>query len=265
MQARSRAGRRSAEPAGQGGVREPRRSTSAHPVHLLTTHALAATVVKHRSRFAEHPLAVRWIQLISGLFGFGLSVSLMIRSGLGLGPWDAFHVGIHLLTGISVGNVSILVGLAIVLGTLTIGIRPGAGTIANMVLIGVFLDLLLPWVPEAPGWAWGLGYYLVALVINGFSTGLYISPALGTGPRDGLMIGLSERLGWPVRRVRTMIELSVLGFGWWMGGTVGVGTVLFTLLIGPAAQWGLELFGVVRRGVGAEAQRPAPHPTREAA
>jgi uncharacterized membrane protein YczE len=227
---------------------------------------LAATVAKHRSPSAERALPWRWLQLLAGLFGFSVSISLMIRSGLGLGPWDAFHVGLHLLTGVSVGSASILVGLVIVLGTLFIGIRPGAGTIANMVLIGVFLDLLLPWVPEAPGWAWGLGYYLAALGINGFSTGLYISPALGTGPRDGLMIGLSDRLGWPVRRVRTMLELSVLGFGWWMGGAVGVGTVLFTLLIGPAAQWGLELFGVVPRGPAEEAPpHPAPQPTNKAA
>lgn len=168
----------------------------------------------------------------------------MIRSGLGLGPWDAFHVGIHNLTGMTVGTASILVGLVIVLASLPLGVRPGSGTIANMVLIGIFIDLILPVVPEAAGGLLGLGYYVVGIGLAGLATGMYIGAGLGSGPRDGLMLGLSSLRGWPVRRVRMMIELSALGAGWVMGGPVGVGTVLFALLIGPAVQVGLRLFGV---------------------
>lgn len=200
-------------------------------------------------------LWLRAAQFGAGLFAFGVAIALMIRSGLGLGPWDAFHVGIHLATGISVGMASALVGVAIVAGTLTLGVRPGVGTLGNMVLVGVFIDLALPFTPAAPGWGWALGYYLVALGLMGLGTGLYIGAGFGKGPRDGLMIVFCERSGWPVRRVRTLIEVSVLALGWAMGGPIGLGTLLFTLSAGPAAQWGLGLFGVLPSTVPAP---PAP-------
>lgn len=180
-----------------------------------------------------------------GLFGCGLSVALMIRSQLGLGPWDAFHVGLHSITGLTVGTVSILVGLAILCGTHFMGVRHGLGTLVNMVMIGVFIDLLLPVVPLATGIASGLAYYAVALVVFGLATGVYLAAGLGSGPRDGLMIGLADRAGMPVRRMRTMVELLVLVAGWAMGGRVGLGTVLFAVTGGPAMQWGMQLFGLI--------------------
>lgn len=189
--------------------------------------------------------AARWAQLVAGLLGIGIAIPLMIRSGLGLGPWDAFHVGIHELTGISVGSASVLVGLVIVLASYPLGIRPGPGTIANMILIGAFIDIVLPRVPDAAGWAAGLGYYVVGIGLAGLSTGMYIGARLGNGPRDGLMIGLSAAGGWPVRRVRTMIEMAALLAGWGMGGAVGVGTILFAVTIGPVVQIGLQLFGAL--------------------
>lgn len=185
-----------------------------------------------------------WAQLLAGLAGFAVAVSLMIRSGLGLGPWDAFHVGLHRWTGISVGGASIVAGVVIVVGSLPIGIRPGWGTLANMVLIGVFIDLLLPRVPPAPSLPLAFVFHLAGIGICGLATGFYIAAGLGTGPRDGLMIGLAERYGWPVGRVRTGIELTVLLLGWGMGGTVGIGTVLFAFGIGPVTQWGLRVCGV---------------------
>jgi uncharacterized membrane protein YczE len=193
---------------------------------------------------------VRWSQLMVGLFAFGLSIALMMRSHLGLGPWDAFHVGLHDLTGITVGTASILAGVVIVGGTWIFGERPAAGTAVNMVMIGVFLDLTLPYVPSAHGWAWGLAYFLSGIALCGVATGLYIAPGLGKGPRDGLAILLSERLHWPVRRVRTCIELGVLAAGWAMGGPIGVGTVIFSFLMGPSMQWGMQLFGLIPRKQG---------------
>jgi len=186
-----------------------------------------------------------WLQLVVGLVGFGLAVPLMIRSGLGLGPWDAFHLGLGNLTGITVGTASILVGVAIVAGSYRLGIRPGPGTLVNMVLVGVLIDLVLPFVPPASAWAGRLAYYLSAIVLVGLATGMYIAANLGEGPRDGLMIGLSRRTGLSVRLVRTLIEVVVLAAGWAMGGPIGVGTVLFALMAGPATQFGLQLFGVV--------------------
>lgn len=187
----------------------------------------------------------RWVQLVVGLLGYGLAVPLMIRSGLGLGPWDAFHVGLHNLTGISVGVASILVGLLIVIGSFRLGVRPGPGTIANMVLIGLFIDLIMPLIPDAGGWELGLAYFVVGIILSGVATGMYIGAGLGSGPRDGLMLGVSRLRGWPVRRVRTGIEMMALLAGWGMGGTVGVGTVLFAAAIGPAVQVGLQLFGAL--------------------
>lgn len=193
-----------------------------------------------------------WVQLVVGLFGYGVAVALMIQSQLGLGPWDAFHVGVQNLTGIPVGQASIYVGMLLLLGTWFIGVRPGLGTLSNMVLIGVFLDLLLPVLPLAQGWAMGLAYFIPGLLICGLATGFYIGAGLGKGPRDGLMVGLSERTGWPVRRVRTLIELVVLLFGWLMGGTIGVGTLLFAFGIGPSVQWGMRICGVLDAPAAAE-------------
>lgn len=200
-----------------------------------------------------------WAQLVLGLCGFGIAVPLMIASGLGLGPWDAFHVGLHELTGMSVGTASIVVGVAIVLGSLRLGIRPGPGTLANMVLVGVFIDLALPHMPRASGWVAGLGYYLIAITLVGLSTGMYIGAGLGSGPRDGLMVGISRLTGLQFRRVRLFIELSALAGGWAMGGTIGVGTILFAILVGPAIQFGLELFGVLP---GSARGRPDPFERR---
>lgn len=182
----------------------------------------------------------------------------MLRSQLGLGPWDAFHVGISRLTPLSIGVASIVTGLAILAGSRLLGVRPGVGTVANMVLIGVFIDILLPLVPAARGWAMGLAYYLPAVLVVGLCTGMYIAARLGSGPRDGLMLALAARTGWPVRRVRTLIELSALGAGWAMGGQVGVGTLLFAATVGPAAQWGLRLFGVTPAPATAAADRVRP-------
>jgi hypothetical protein len=186
-----------------------------------------------------------WAQFIVGLFGYALAVRLMIASQLGLGPWDSFHVGLNYLTGMSVGVASMVCGVLIVAGSWLIGIKPGIGTFANMVGISIFLDLLQPLIPLANGWAWALSYHITGIVLCGLTTGVYIGAGLGKGPRDGLMVGLSLRTGWPVRRVRTMIEVVVLGCGWLMGGPIGVGTVLFAFGIGAAVQWGLRLCGAL--------------------
>lgn len=206
-----------------------------------------ATAAASGGSSAARAATIQWIRLMVGLFGCGLAVALMIRSELGLGPWDAFHVGLSRITGLTVGVVSILVGLVIICGTWFMQVRPGAGTLVNMVMIGVFIDLLLPVIPGAGHWGWGLAYYLGAIVVFGVATGLYLGARLGSGPRDGLMIALSERSGWPLRRVRTFVELAVLAAGWMMGGRIGFGTILFAVTVGPAMQWGMQIGGVLPR------------------
>ncbi|MDF1502563.1 hypothetical protein [Roseisolibacter sp. H3M3-2] len=206
--------------------------------------------------------ARRWAQLVFGLLGWGAAAALMIRSGLGVGPWDAFHQGLHLRLGVGIGVASVGVGLSVLLLSLPFGIRPGAGTLANMVLIGATIDVLLPVVPPAAGWGWGLAYHLGGIALAGWMTGAYIGAGLGSGPRDGLVLEVARRTARPVRRVRTAFELSALAGGWALGGRLGVGTVLFAVLVGPAMQWGLRRWGV---GLPAPAPAAAPAPLARAA
>ena len=209
--------------------------------------------------------ALRLAQLVTGLLGWGLAIVLFIRAGLGLGPWDAFHYGLHLQTGLTIGQASIGVGLLILGVTGSMGLRPGLGTVLNMVLIGLFVDLLLPVVPEAPALPASLGYFGVAIVLTGLCSGMYIGAGFGHGPRDGLMVALALRSGWSVRRIRTLIEASALTAGWLMGGTVGIGTLVIVLTIGHAVHWGLALFGALpgQHGDGGETSaRPGRGPRK---
>lgn len=190
----------------------------------------------------ERSTAGRVAQLVAGLALWGLASTLLIRSELGLGPWDAFHVGLHTQTGLTVGLATILTGLAILGITLLMRVRPGIATIANMVGLGVAVDLLLPIIPAAPGTPLAVLYFAGGIGFAGLATGLYIGAGFGQGPRDALMLALHDRTGWSVRRTRAALEASVLALGWLMGGHVGIGTVIFALTIGPVVQWGLRTF-----------------------
>jgi uncharacterized membrane protein YczE len=176
--------------------------------------------------------AARVIQLLLGLLLFGVSLALLVRSELGLDPWDVFHQGLSIRSGIPIGTVTILVGAVVLLLWVPLRQRPGIGTVANVVLIGLALDATLAVLPVPTDLLVRWTCLLAGIVLNGIATGAYIGAALGPGPRDGLMVGLASR-GRSVRVVRTAIELTVLGVGWLMGGTVGVGTVLFAVTIGP--------------------------------
>ncbi|HVE93326.1 MAG TPA: hypothetical protein VNB24_00290 [Acidimicrobiales bacterium] len=187
-----------------------------------------------RVPFLEVPAGTlrRIPQLLVGLFLCGLGDALMIDAGLGLGPWDVLHQGISRHTGIPIGMVVILVGVVLFLGWIPLRQRIGVGTVLNVILIGLTIDLLLL-VPFEPSGLFARGAaLLVGDVLLAAGAGIYIGAGLGTGPRDGLMTGLVAR-GLPLRTVRTAMELTVLVFGWLLGGTVGVGTILFALSIGP--------------------------------
>ena len=208
-------------------------------------------------------LPVRWGQFLLAMACYGVAIALMLRSGLGLGPWDAFHAGLSRLTGITIGQASVVVGIGVLAASMAVGVRPGIGTLANMVLLGLAVDAALPLVPVAHGLAPALAYYAAGIAGVGFATGMYIAAALGAGPRDGLMVGLSTRFAWPVRRVRTLIEASALVAGWAMGGGLGAGTALFVVGAGPATQWGMRRFGLVNAHGGATG--PAAGDSRAAA
>jgi uncharacterized protein len=217
------------------------------------------------ARAPVRTVILRLLQLTAGLFLWGLAIALFIRSHLGLGPWDAFHYGAHLQTGISVGTASILAGFVILIANLALGMRPGVATILNMMLIGVFTDVLLPLVPDATRLTTAATYFAVAIPLTGFASGLYIGAGFGHGPRDGLMMALTLRTGWSVRRIRTLIEVVVLALGWLMGGTIGIGTIIVTLTIGHSVQWGLRLFGAAPVSAAHTERSRGRHATRRAA
>jgi uncharacterized membrane protein YczE len=201
-------------------------------------------------------------QLLVGLALYGVSLALVLRAGLGLAPWDVLHQGLAERTGASVGQMVIAISFVVLLLWIPIRERPGIGTLANAVLVGVFVDLTLGVVGDADGWPARVALLLSGVLLNGLATALYIGASLGPGPRDGLMTGLVRRSGRSVRVVRTVLEVSVLALGWTLGGTVGVGTLLYALAIGPIAHALLPMFTIAPGARGGRLRRAVP-PRRE--
>ncbi len=181
---------------------------------------------------ARAGLGPRLVQLFSGLVCCGVGLALMVLARLGLGPWDVLHQGLSERSGLPIGTLVILVGFVVLLGWIPLRQRLGVGTLCNAVLIGLVIDAVLALAPEPQGLATRSACLLAGVVLMGLGSGLYIGTGLGPGPRDGLMTGLAAK-GYSLRLVRTLIELSALALGWTLGGTVGVGTVLFAFAIGP--------------------------------
>lgn len=178
----------------------------------------------------------RLSQLIAGLVLYGWSMAMLVRSTLGLDPWDVFHEGLTRILPFSFGQVTIGVGVVVLLAWIPLRQKPGIGTILNILVIGLAADAGLAVMP-APGELWARILLLAGgVVFNGLAGALYVGARLGPGPRDGLWVAITARTGASIRLVRTTIELSVLAIGWLLGGTVGIGTVLYALTIGPLVQ-----------------------------
>jgi uncharacterized membrane protein YczE len=175
-------------------------------------------------------------QLLGGLTLYGVSMALMIRSGLGLDPWDVLHEALSRRTGLTFGTVTAIVGVVVLAGWIPLRQRPGIGTVANILVIAVAVDAALAVVPAPSPLAVRIVMLVAGIVLNGLATAAYIGVRLGPGPRDGLMTGFTARTGLSIRLVRTAIEVTVLATGWALGGTVGLGTVLYALAIGPVTQ-----------------------------
>jgi uncharacterized membrane protein YczE len=174
----------------------------------------------------------RFVQLLGGLILYGFSDGLLVRANLGLDPWDVLQQGLSRTFGLAIGTWSIIVGACVLLFWIPLHQRPGIGTLCNIVVIGLVINFTISEFPEPRTLLLRYIVLVAAIAINGVATGAYIGAELGPGPRDGLTLGIAAH-GFSIRLVRTAIELSVLIAGWFLGGTVGIGTVLYALLIGP--------------------------------
>lgn len=199
----------------------------------------------------------RLAQVVFGLTLFGAGEGLVVASELGNSPWSVFAEGLEVQTPLSIGAATLVISAGVMLGWLPLGVRPGIGTILNILVIALMIDVTLWVLPEldALGVRWAALFGGIALV--GVGSGFYLTSALGPGPRDGLMTGIHARTGWPIFVVRTGIEATAVGIGWVLGGTVGAGSLLFALLVGPAVATALRFSGRSEPAV-----RRAPVPTQ---
>jgi len=195
-----------------------------------------------RARFLSRAVLIRIPGLLAGLVVFGFGIALMAQANVGLGPWEALHQGVQFRTGIPMGTVSILLGVPILALWWPLGERPGLGTLLNVLLIGTATNVGNALIPAQTVPAFQLAQMAAGVVVIGLGSGIYLSADLGPGPRDGLMVGIHHRFGWSIRRSRTVIEISALVVGWALGGTIGIGTVVFAFGIGPVVQVMLGIF-----------------------
>ena len=184
----------------------------------------------------------RLTRLNLGLILYGFGLALIVEAQIGLPPWDVFAKGISIQLGTTYGVASVIVSALVLLAWIPLKVKPGIGSILNAILIGLWSDVFIPMIPEVENYFSDLGQFLFGMVIVATATGLYITSYLGSGPRDGLMIGTQKLLGWPLWQIRTMYEVLVLALGWLMGGQVREGTLIFAVCIGILMQVSLRLF-----------------------
>jgi uncharacterized membrane protein YczE len=184
----------------------------------------------------------RFVRLNLGLMLYGFGLALIVEAQIGLPPWDVFAKGISIQLGTSYGVASVIVSALVLLAWIPLKVKPGIGSILNAILIGVWSDVFIPMLPTWNSYLEELGAFLFGMVVVAAATGLYITSYLGSGPRDGLMIGTQKLLGWPLWRIRTMYEVLVLAIGWLMGGQVREGTLIFAVCIGVLMQVSLKIF-----------------------
>lgn len=204
-----------------------------------------------REQLRVDRLPLRLLQMMVGLTGFGFSLAMLLRSGLGGAPWDVFHAALADRADLSVGTLSIAVSFVLLLLWIPLREQVGIGTIANGIWVGISIDLGMLIIPPVSALPLAIALLVLGVVFNGVSAAVYIGAQLGPGPRDGLMTGLARRLRRPVGPVRIVLEVIVLVIGWALGGPLGVGTVLYALGLGPVIQLTLpHVVLVVRRPLG---------------
>jgi uncharacterized membrane protein YczE len=199
----------------------------------------------------ERSLVGRLAQLYFGLSLYGAATALRVRADLGLDPWGAFHQGISQVAGLTFGTTIIVVGAVILLSWIPLRQKPGLGTVSNIVVIGLAADASLSVLPETHFWPMQYVFTFMGTLLTGVAGALYMAAGFGTGPRDGLMVGIVRRTRWPLKRVRGGIELTVLLLGWLLGAVIGIGTLIHALLIGPCLDRSIRVTAALGLGDGA--------------
>ena len=185
--------------------------------------------------------------LCAGLWLFGTGEALLVASTLGVSPWTVLAEGLSVRLPLSIGAATLVISAVVLLMWIPLKERPGLGTISNALVIALALQVMVQVLPEPSGLAVRIAFVLLGIGLIGIGSGLYLTTNLGPGPRDGWMTGMHLRFGWPISGVRLGIEGVVLVIGWLLGGTVGIGTVLFAVLIGPSVGYGLRVVGRIGR------------------
>lgn len=217
---------------------------------LRPSRSVPATRWRCVGRWRPRPGA--FVVLVLGLYLFGTGEALMVVAGIGVSPWTVLAQGLSLRLGVTIGLATFAVSLLVLLLWVPLRERPGVGTLANTVVIALALQVGVAVLPSTTHPVAQVLLTLAGIALVGIGSGFYLTTNLGPGPRDGWMTGIHQRTGWPVAVVRLVIEVTVLSLGWLLGGTVGVGTLLFAILIGPAVGYGLRLAGWLGRPRGAD-------------
>ncbi len=211
------------------------------PGFLRPSRSVPLTRWRSERRWTSKPSTLS--VLILGLWLFGTGEALLVIADLGVGPWTVLAQGVSTRTPLDIGGATFLISLLVLLVWIPLKERPGLGTIANAIVIATALQVMSSVIPHPENPVIRIGAVLLGIALVGIGSGLYLTTNLGPGPRDGMMTGIHYRTGWPVAGVRLGIEVTVLIAGWFLGGTVGVGTVLFAILIGPFVGYGLKIVG----------------------
>ena len=188
--------------------------------------------------------ARRLVQLLTGLFLFGFAAAMMLKASLGVDPWTVFAEGLHVTWGWGFGWIVVISSGVVLLLWIPLRQMPGLGTVLNALLVGPSMEVGLALVDVPDLLVHKIVLFAAGLLMMGIASGFYIGAGFGPGPRDGLMVGINARFGWPLWAARTTVEVIVLSIGWFLGGTVGVGTVIFALMIGPLAQRAIKVYRI---------------------
>ncbi len=187
----------------------------------------------------------RILFLLWGLFLFALGIVLTVQSNLGTAPWDVLHLGLTNYFPFTMGQVSQITGIIVIGFSWLLGVKPGWGSLANMYFIGLFIDIIMAadWIPVVDNWLAQLVMLLIGIWLIGWASFFYLSAAFGAGPRDSLMVGVIQKTSWPVWKIRTILETSVAGIGYFLGGPIGIGTIIIAFTLGPSIQWAFTIMG----------------------